>query len=48
MKRLSDLPNIGKNMEQRLASVGVKDIKTFMDIGSKEAFRKLRNLEGDT
>lgn len=48
MKRLSDLPNIGKTMEKRLAAVGINDIETLMKTGSKEAFIKLRLLEGDT
>ena len=48
MQRLSDLPNIGKTMEKRLATVGINDIETLMKIGSKEAFIKLRLVEGDT
>lgn len=48
MQRLSDLPNIGKTMEKRLAAVGINDIETLMKTGSKEAFIKLRLLEGDT
>ena len=46
--RLSDLPNIGKTMEKRLAAIGITDIETFMNTGSKEAFTRLRLLEGDT
>lgn len=48
MERLSDLPNIGKTMEKRLAAVGINDIEIFMKMGSKEAFMKLHLLEGDT
>ena len=48
MQKLSDLPNIGKTMEKRLVSVGINDVETLMKIGSKEAFIKLRLLEGDT
>lgn len=48
MRRLSELPNIGKTMEQRLAKIGINDIETFMRMGSKEAFIKLRLFEGDT
>lgn len=48
MKRLSELPNIGKTMEKRLAAVGINDVDTLMKTGSKEAFIKLRLLEGDT
>lgn len=48
MGRLSELPNIGKTMEKRLAAVGINDIETLMKTGSKEAFIKLRLFEGDT
>lgn len=48
MQRLSDLPNIGKTMEKRLAAVGINDVETLMQTGSKEAFIKLRLHEGDT
>lgn len=48
MGKLSELPNIGKTMEKRLSSVGINDVETLMKIGSKEAFTKLRILEGDT
>ncbi len=48
IERLSQLPNIGKEMEKRLASIGIYDVETFMKTGSKEAFIKLHLLEGDT
>jgi DNA transformation protein and related proteins len=48
MSRLSDMQNIGNTMEKRLAAVGINDIETLMKTGSKEAFIKLRLLEGDT
>lgn len=48
MGRLSELPNIGETMEKRLTAVGINDIKILMKMGSKEAFIKLRLLEGDT
>ncbi len=48
MQRLSDLPNIGKTMEKRLAAVGINDVETLMQTGSKKAFIKLRFREGDT
>ncbi|MEN6325520.1 MAG: TfoX/Sxy family protein [Syntrophomonas sp.] len=46
--RLSELPNIGKVMEKRLNAVKVYSVEEFMKMGSKEAFAKLRLLEGDT
>lgn len=48
MKDISELPNIGKVMKKRLASVGIKDIETLMKAGSQEAFLKLYLHEGDT
>ncbi|MGI5936149.1 MAG: TfoX/Sxy family protein [Oscillospiraceae bacterium] len=48
MKRLSDLPNIGKTLEKRLESAGIKDPEALMRAGSREAFKRLRQLEGDT
>jgi DNA transformation protein len=48
MERLSQLPNIGKEMEKRLASIGIYDIDTLTKTGSKEAFTRLHLLEGDT
>ena len=48
MSNLTELPNIGKTMEKRLAAVGIKSAEELMKAGSKEAFAKLRLLEGDT
>jgi len=47
MKRLSDLPNIGKTMEKRLTAVGINNVEILMKKGSKEAFTELRLIEGD-
>ncbi|MGE5328265.1 MAG: TfoX/Sxy family protein [Deltaproteobacteria bacterium] len=48
MKRLSELPNIGKTMEDRLIAVGINDVKALVETGSKEAFIRLKLKEGDT
>jgi DNA transformation protein len=48
MGRLSDLPNIGKEMEKRLIKAGINDVEALRQTGSKEAYIKLRLLEGDT
>ncbi len=48
MEKLSDLTNLGKLMEKRLAAAGIHDVETFMQLGSKETFVRLRSLEGDT
>jgi DNA transformation protein len=48
MERLSDLPNIGNALEERLARVGIDNAEALRQAGSKEAFIKLHLLEGDT
>lgn len=48
MDSLRELPNIGKVMEKRLAAVGISNGATLVKTGSKVAFTKLRQLEGDT
>lgn len=48
MKDLSELPNIGTTMKNRLAAVGINDIETLFEMGSKEAYTKLFLQEGDT
>lgn len=48
MSDLCQLPNIGKTMKKRLVAVGINDVEALMETGSKEAFIKLRLLEGDT
>lgn len=48
MGRLSDQPNIGKVLEKRLSKAGIDDVEVLRQLGSKEAFIKLRLLEGDT
>jgi len=48
MQRLSQLPNIGKTMEKRLSGIGIYDSETLINTGSKEAFIRLRLVEGDT
>jgi DNA transformation protein len=48
MERLSDLPNIGKALEERLARVGIDNAQALRQAGSKEAFIKLHLIEGDT
>lgn len=48
MSDLNKLPNIGKTLEKRLIDAGVLDSETLMLLGSREAFLRLRLLEGDT
>lgn len=48
MQALTDLPNIGGVMVQRLAAVGITDSETLLRLGSREVFIKLKLHEGDT
>ncbi|NLU47470.1 MAG: TfoX/Sxy family protein [Syntrophomonadaceae bacterium] len=48
MVRLRDLPNIGNRLEERLIKAGINDVGALKQMGSKQAFIKLRSLEGDT
>lgn len=48
MGKLAELPNIGDTMEKRLAAVEIYDTEALMKAGSKEAFIRLRMIEGDT
>lgn len=48
MGNLRQLPNLGNVMVKRLEVVGVNDINTLMELGSKDAFERLRRYEGDT
>ncbi|WP_291567253.1 MULTISPECIES: TfoX/Sxy family protein [unclassified Clostridium] len=45
MDKLSKLPNIGKNLEQKLIDAGVKNADELKAIGSKEAFIKIKNID---
>jgi len=48
MGKLSEQPNIGKVMERRLVGAGINDVEALRQLGSKEAFIRLRLIEGDT
>jgi len=48
LAKLSEMPNIGKVMEKRLAAVDVQSPQDLIRVGSKEAFARLWSLEGDT
>jgi len=47
MSKLRELPNIGKSLVKRLISLAIKDFKSLKEIGSKEAFIKLKTKELD-
>lgn len=42
MKELSSLMNIGKEMENKLKSIGIESVEQLIDIGAEEAFFKLK------
>ena len=45
MGELSKLPNIGKVLEGQLNDVGISTVDDLMDIGSKEAWLRIRQMD---
>ena len=45
MGDLSKLPNIGKALEEQLNDVGISTVDDLIDIGSKEAWLKIREID---
>ncbi|KZX14901.1 hypothetical protein MBCUT_18540 [Methanobrevibacter cuticularis] len=45
MSQLTNLPNIGKILEKQLNTVGIKTIEDLKEIGSKEAWLKIREID---
>lgn len=45
MDKLSMLPNIGKTIEQQLNEVGVKTVKQLIEIGSKQAWLRIKGID---
>jgi DNA transformation protein len=45
MGELSILPNIGKTVEQQLNEVGVETVKQLIEIGSKEAWVRIKGID---
>ena len=42
MSELTSMMNIGKEMERKLTSVGIDSTEKLIELGSKEAFMKLK------
>jgi DNA transformation protein len=42
MSELTSMLNIGKEMERKLISVGIKSSEELIDIGAKDAFLRLK------
>ncbi|WP_406657450.1 TfoX/Sxy family protein [Methanolobus sp. ZRKC2] len=45
MNSLSSLPNIGKKLEKELQKTGICNAEELMDIGSKEAFKRIMLID---
>ncbi|WP_405269536.1 TfoX/Sxy family protein [Methanobrevibacter sp.] len=45
MGELSKLPNIGKVLEEQLNDVGISTVDELIDIGSREAWLKIRDVD---
>ena len=45
MGDLSKLPNIGKVLEEQLNDVGINTVDELIDIGSKEAWLKIKEID---
>ena len=48
MGELSKLPNIGKVLEKQLNEVGINTADELIDIGSKEAWLKIKEVDEST
>ena len=48
MSELATLPNVGKVTVKRLSAIGIETAEQLKEVGSREAFIRLRLLEGDT
>jgi len=45
MKKLTDLPNIGKELEKQLNAVGIYSKEDLENIGSQEAWLKIQKID---
>lgn len=45
MTKLSDMPNIGKELERQLNGVGVNTPDQLIKLGSKEAFLSIKSMD---
>lgn len=48
MSKLSKLPNIGKVLEKQLNDVGINTDEDLIDLGSKEAWLKIKEVDDST
>lgn len=45
MSKLSDLPNIGKKLEEQLNKVGIETIEQLKEVGSKQAWLDIKVID---
>jgi DNA transformation protein len=45
MSTLSDLPNVGKVLEQNLKEAGISTPEQLREIGTKESFLRIRSID---
>jgi len=45
MSKLSDLPNIGKKLEEQLDEVGIETIEQLKEVGSKQAWLDIKAID---
>ncbi len=45
MKRLSDLPNIGRTLETKLKEVNIETPDQLISVGAEQAFVRLRTID---
>ena len=45
MGELSELPNIGKVLEKQLNDVGINTVDDLINLGSKEAWLKIKEID---
>lgn len=45
MGELSKLPNIGKVVEEQLNQVGIESLEQLKDIGSNQAWLKIKSID---
>ncbi len=45
MKRITDLPNIGKTLADKLNNIGIKNEQDLKEIGSENAIIKIATIE---
>jgi len=43
--RLSDLPNIGKEVESQLNAAGIRTYEQLQELGAKEAWLKIQEID---